>query len=141
MFITFPTQKKSTFKKKDGKDGHLVCYETIEEFKEILKKTNINVAHLDYSDKVCIIPTKKELLLIATMGNAVDDIKTKIELLKRKKTTKAFIVKPKKHKKERNKRNRTLFSKKEVNTDINKINAKIVSIQLKLRLRQRKKRK
>jgi len=63
VFITFPTQKLTTFKKKP-KD-HKVCFETIGDFKKVVKMTNFSITHLDYSERSGIIPLKKEILLIA----------------------------------------------------------------------------
>ena len=62
VFVTFPTQKAETFKAKP-KD-HKVFYETIDDFKKVLKKVNFSITHLDYSEKSGILPLKREILFI-----------------------------------------------------------------------------
>jgi len=62
IFLTFPLQENL-------KGEHKVFYETINKFKKVLNKFNFNIKHLDYSIKSGIIPTNKEILLIAEVNN------------------------------------------------------------------------
>jgi len=66
VFVTFPTQKAKTFKKKP-KD-HKVFYETIDDFKKVLKKVNFSITYLGYSEKSGIIPLKREILFIGKVN-------------------------------------------------------------------------
>ena len=71
VFITFPLEKKKTFSEKFNKKTgmtkaeHRVCYETIEEFRGVVDNTNFKIEYLDYSEKMGIVPMKREVLLIA----------------------------------------------------------------------------
>lgn len=70
VFCTFPLESREKFKEKYNKAtgltsaGHKVYYETIDNFRAVLGMVDFEIKYLDYSEKLGIIPMKKEVLLI-----------------------------------------------------------------------------
>jgi len=71
VFITFPLEKHTVFEKKrlEKITYHMVCYETLEEFREVSKKTRFEELYFGLSKMKGLKPSKKEVLFIGRLKN------------------------------------------------------------------------
>ena len=67
VFIAFPLETHEKYAEKEDLTYHMVCYETLEEFREIVKQTQFDEIYLGLSKYLGIRPSDNEALFIGRL--------------------------------------------------------------------------